>query len=109
MISFSDYKRRVDAGQRGVETDISVPKDARAYQGHRAGFFSRTVAAIIDLLSVIVIVVLWNLGVAFVRMLIEHVQGVEIPKLGWSVAIGDRKSTRLNSSHHQVSRMPSSA
>jgi phospho-N-acetylmuramoyl-pentapeptide-transferase len=26
-----------------------------------------------------------------------------------SMKVGDRKSTRLNSSHHQVSRMPSSA
>lgn len=88
MISFSEYKRRVDSGQPGLEADTSVPKDARAYQGHRAGFFSRTLAAIIDLVSIIVIVVLWNLGAAFVRMLIEHVQGVNIPKLGWSVAIG---------------------
>lgn len=88
MTSFSEYKRRVDSGQPGLEADTSVPKDARAYQGHRAGFFSRSIAAIIDLLSVILIVVIWNLGAAFVRMLVEHVQGVEIPKLGWSVAIG---------------------
>lgn len=88
MISFSEYKRRVDAGEPGLEADTSVPKDARAYQGHRAGFFSRIVASVIDLLSVIVIVVLFNLSAAFIRMLIEHVQGVNIPKLGWSVAIG---------------------
>jgi len=88
MMSFSEYKRRVDSGQPGVEAVTSVPKDARAYQGHRAGFFSRTLASIIDIVSVIVIVVLFNLGAAFVRMLVEHVQGIEIPKLGWSVAIG---------------------
>lgn len=87
-MSFSEYKRRVDAGQPGVEVDTSVPKDARAYQGHRAGFFSRTIAAIIDLLSVILIVMLGGLGAAFVRMLIEHVQNITVPKLGWSVAIG---------------------
>jgi uncharacterized RDD family membrane protein YckC len=88
MTSFSEYKRRVDSGQPGVEADTSVPKDARAYQGHRAGFFSRTIAAIIDLVSVIIIVLLFNLGAAFLRMVIEQVQDVTVPKLGWSVAIG---------------------
>ncbi len=88
MTSFSEYKRRVDSGQPGVEADTSVPKNARAYQGHRAGFFSRTIAAIIDLLSVILVVMLGSLGVAFVRMLIEQVQNITVPKLGWSVAIG---------------------
>ena len=60
MTSFSEYKRRVDSGQPGLEADTSVPKDARAYQGHRAGFFSRAIAAIIDVVSVIVIVVLMS-------------------------------------------------
>lgn len=88
MTSFSEYKRRVDSGQPGVEADTSVPRDARAYQGHRAGFFSRTIAAIIDLVSVIIIVLLFNLGAAFLRMVVEQVQNVTIPRLGWSVAIG---------------------
>ena len=88
MISFSEYRRRVESGQPGIEADTSVPKDARAYQGHRAGFFSRTIAAIIDVVSVVIIVVLFNLGAAFLRMVIEQVQNVTIPRLGWSVAIG---------------------
>jgi uncharacterized RDD family membrane protein YckC len=88
VISFSEYRRRVESGQPGIEADTSVPKDARAYQGHRAGFFSRTIAAIIDVVSVIIIVVLFNLGAAFLRMVIEQVQNVTIPRLGWSVAIG---------------------
>ena len=88
MISFSEYRRRVESGQPGIEADTSVPKDARAYQGHRAGFFSRTIAAIIDVVSVVIIVVLFNLGAAFLRLVIEQVQNVTIPRLGWSVAIG---------------------
>jgi len=88
VISFSEYSRRVAAGEPGIVADNTIPLDARSYQGHRAGFVTRTVAAVIDITSVIVIVVLFNLGVAFVRMLIEHVQGTTIPKLGWSVAIG---------------------
>jgi uncharacterized RDD family membrane protein YckC len=88
VISFSEYRRRVESGQPGIEADTSVPKDARAYQGHRAGFFSRTIAAIIDVVSVVIIVVLFNLGAAFLRMVIEQVQNVTIPRLGWSVAIG---------------------
>jgi len=42
--------------------------------------------------------------VSFAEMMIpHHQQAVEMATLA------DRKSTRLNSSHHQVSRMPSSA
>ena len=32
-----------------------------------------------------------------------------LPRREWEELLGDRKSTRLNSSHFQVSRMPSSA
>ena len=88
MTSFSEYKHRVDAGMPGLEADTSVPKDARAYQGHRAGFVTRLLASIIDLLGVIFVVFCLNMGAAFIRMLVEHVQGIEIPRLGWSVAIG---------------------
>jgi len=37
----------------------------------------------------------------------RHIAGGGVPEPLGDVA--DRKSTRLNSSHHQVSRMPSSA
>ena len=37
----------------------------------------------------------------------EFVHGTNIPVLG--INLGDRKSTRLNSSHEWISRMPSSA
>ena len=40
--------------------------------------------------------------------LFEFAQGEE-PKLLWSGEYQDRKSTRLNSSHTDISRMPSSA
>jgi len=36
-------------------------------------------------------------------------QGIVILFFQLILALSDRKSTRLNSSHHQVSRMPSSA
>ena len=51
------------------------------------------------------------------RMLMEQMQynllfrwfvGLNMDDQGWDVTV-DRKSTRLNSSHFQVSRMPSSA
>ena len=88
MISFSQYRRRVESGERGLQPDPSVPKDARPYQGHRAGFFSRALAAIIDLVFVIAVVFGINLVIALVRLIIERVQGATLPQFGWSVAIG---------------------
>ena len=88
MTSFSEYKRRVDAGEPGLQPDASVPKDARAYQGHRAGFFSRALAAIIDVVSVIALVFVINLCIALLRLIIERVQGDTVPQFAWSVAGG---------------------
>ena len=88
MISFSEYKRRVDSGAPGIVSDASVPKDARPYQGHRAGFISRTLAAIIDVASVIAVLFVINLGIALARLIIERVQGDTLPQFGWSVAFG---------------------
>ena len=39
----------------------------------------------------------------------EYLKGIPAARLGQGIAPGDRKSTRLNSSHIQKSRMPSSA
>jgi uncharacterized RDD family membrane protein YckC len=86
--SFSEYKRRIDSGEPGFDADTSVPKDARPYQGHRAGFISRALAALIDLGLVIALVFLVNLVVAIVRLIIERVQGATLPQFGWSVAVG---------------------
>ncbi len=88
MNSFSEYKRRIDSGEPGFDADTSVPKDARPYQGHRAGFISRALAALIDLGLVIALVFLVNLVVAIVRLIIERVQGATLPQFGWSVAVG---------------------
>lgn len=88
MISFSEYKRRIDSGEPGVDADTSVPKDARPYQGHRAGFISRALAALIDLGSVIALVFVVNLVIAIIRLIIERVQGATLPQFGWSVALG---------------------
>jgi len=86
--SFSEYKRRIDSGEPGVDADTSVPKDARPYQGHRAGFVSRALAAIIDVGSVIALVFAINLVIALVRLIIERVQGATLPQVGWSVVGG---------------------
>ena len=88
MTSFSEYKRRVDAGEPGLDVDASVPKDARPYQGHRAGFISRALSAFIDIGSVIALIFLINLVIALVRLIIERVQGATLPQFGWSVAGG---------------------
>ena len=39
----------------------------------------------------------------------DGVSGVTFDRPGWNEMIGDRKSTRLNSSHKVQTRMPSSA
>lgn len=76
------------AGEPGLAPDTSIPQDARPFQGHRAGFVTRSLAAIIDVVTVIVLVVLGNLCVGLVRFLIEQVQGFVVPDPGWSVVIG---------------------
>ena len=88
MTSFSEYKRRVDAGVPGLDVDASVPKDVRPYQGHRAGFVSRALSAFIDIGSVIALIFVINLVIALVRLIIERVQGATLPQFGWSVAGG---------------------
>ena len=50
-------------------------------------------------------------GWATVREHPERIEAVrhEVEQMGLRVVVQDRKSTRLNSSHSSVSRMPSSA
>ena len=55
-------------------------------------------------ISVVVVVVAYLLGTFPSAELIAAKYGKEITKVG-----SDRKSTRLNSSHEWISRMPSSA
>jgi uncharacterized RDD family membrane protein YckC len=88
VTSFSEYKRRVDAGEPGLDVDSSVPKDARPYQGHRAGFVSRALAALIDVGAIVALVFAINLVIALVRVIIERVQGATLPQFGWSVVGG---------------------
>ena len=47
-------------------------------------------------------------GLAITPEVLRFVSGIDEFKGAWR-AIGDRKSTRLNSSHYALSRMPSSA
>ena len=46
---------------------------------------------------------------AMALMLCDHLWATVLPGVMWLTAVGDRKSTRLNSSHYALSRMPSSA
>lgn len=87
MTSFSEYQARLNAGEP-IAREVAVPREARPYQGHRAGFFTRIIAAIIDVLAVAAVVVLLNLSIAFVRMLVSAASNIEIPKFGFSVSLG---------------------
>ena len=88
MTTFSEYRRRIAAGEPVSPLDNSVPKDARPYQGHRAGFFSRAIAAVLDLLIVVVIVLAANLGFAFLRIVLDRAQSFDFPGFGWSFGLG---------------------
>ena len=45
----------------------------------------------------------------FIMDMYDELYKVELKQLQAKSSIGDRKSTRLNSSHSEISRMPSSA
>lgn len=87
MTSFSEYQARVSSGEP-MAREVAVPREARPFQGHRAGFFTRMVAAIIDVLAVAAIVVLLNLSIAFLSMIANAAGSVQVPKFSFSVAAG---------------------
>jgi len=85
--SFSEYQQRMASGEPLPDV-VSVPREARPYQGHRAGFFSRVAAAVIDVLAVIVIVVLVNLSIAFLAKVINSATGPDLPAFSFSAMAG---------------------
>ncbi len=66
-----------------------VPREARPYQGKRAGIVSRTAANIIDVVIVVVVVLSVWLGWAGLRFLFDP-RGFEMPSLppGYLVVVG---------------------
>ena len=56
MTSFREYRMAMAAGAEPVLDLPTLPSDAIAFQGHRAGFVSRAIAASIDVLIVFLLV-----------------------------------------------------
>ena len=53
----------------GAHAEWSIPREARSFQGHRAGIVSRTIAATVDLGVVVLILVSFYIGWAALRFL----------------------------------------
>jgi len=87
-MKFSEYEAFVAAGQRTEVGDSSVPKQARPFQGHRAGLVTRTLAALIDLGLVALTIIALNAIVAIIRFLVVRTSGLDIPHLQWSIMLG---------------------
>ena len=58
-------------------------------------------------LALLATMAIWGGNLAVVKLLLERFDPMALSAL--RMAVSDRKSTRLNSSHLDVSRMPSSA
>ena len=84
-MKFSEYEAFVASGQRTEEGDTSVPKQARPFQGHRAGLVTRALAALIDLGLVALTVIALNAIAAIIRFLVLRTSGLDIPHLQWSI------------------------
>lgn len=70
MTTFREYREQMDAGMEPDHTLPILPSDAVAFQGERAGFVTRAVAASIDVAIIFIvvlltIVVLWALSFIF--------------------------------------------
>ena len=87
-MKFSEYGASVAAGQKTEVGDSSVPKEARPFQGHRAGLVTRALAALIDLGLVALTVIALNAIAAIIRFLVVRTAGFEIPHVEWSIALG---------------------
>ena len=78
-------------------TDV-LPISEKAWRGAYRGASTRRMTTAVALLLLLEQVMIWICGLAMPSRV----------KVGWAAAT-DRKSTRLNSSHTDISRMPSSA
>ena len=87
-MKFSEYEAFVASGQKTEVGDSSVPKQARPFQGHRAGLVTRALAALIDLGLVALTVIALNAIAAIVRFLVVRTSGLDIPHLQWSIILG---------------------
>ena len=68
------------AGTERWADDLSVPSEARAFQGGRAGLVSRSVAAVVDIGVVLIAVVVIYLGIAG-ALLIWNPRNPHVPTL----------------------------
>lgn len=87
-MKFSEYQARIAAGEDGDPTAMSVPKEARAIQGMRAGIITRVCAVAIDIGAVIVTVLILNGILAIVRVVLQQTVSVTVPEIAMSVALG---------------------
>lgn len=71
------------AARRGVRT---IPEEARAFQGERAGIVTRTVANLVDALVAASLVGAGYLGVAAVQFLLAPTE-FSFPAIRWGVAV----------------------
>ena len=87
-MKFSEYEALAARGQSLHVDEASVPREARPFQGHRAGAVTRGLAALIDLGLVVVTVIIINACAAILRFIIVRTAGMEIPHIQWSIVLG---------------------
>lgn len=86
MVSFREYREAGDRPATAVEAihaDNILPSTAKAFQGQRAGFVSRAIAASIDVLLIFIVV----LGTAAVMWMLSFIIN---PTTSTSTATGSR-------------------
>ena len=87
-MKFSEYEAIAARGQAPQVGDASVPREARPFQGHRAGAVTRALAALIDLGIVVLTVIAVNALAAIIRFIVARTSGLDIPHLQWSIVLG---------------------
>jgi uncharacterized RDD family membrane protein YckC len=97
MTSFREYRENPGAGIPADETLRSLPRAAWGIQGERAGFVSRLVAAIIDVVLVFLVVLATAAALWMLSFIINPVStgsvtdtaaGDRIPDIGWMILYG---------------------
>ena len=87
-MKFSEYEALSASGQSVHVDETAVPREARPFQGHRAGAVTRGLAALFDLGIVVVAVILINAFAAILRFIIFRTAGLDLPEVQWSIAFG---------------------
>ena len=78
MRTYKEYRELLaTTSAEDIARQVALPVEAREYQGQRAGFVTRMLSGIIDVLVVIGIVTAINLAFIFVRFLVRGV-GVQV-------------------------------